>query len=94
MGAMLRKLSYFVIILSKGGAPMITENDVIKAIVECADEKGNVDYYEVANKLSVDMKTLDEINVSLKNSKVAIFELGQIRITEETMRIYNNLTNG
>lgn len=70
---------------------MITNEDVLKAIVECADENGDSDYYAVAKKLSIDMKTLDKIITALKPSHVANFELAKIKITDVTISIYNEL---
>lgn len=70
---------------------MITNEDVLKAIVECAGENGDSDYYAVAAKLSVDMQTLDKIITDLKPSHVANFELARIKVTDITMRIYNEL---
>lgn len=71
---------------------MITNENVLKAIVECADENGDSDYYKVAGKLSVDMETLNKLVNRLKPSHVANFELAKIKITDVTMRIYNELT--
>lgn len=70
---------------------MITNEDVLKAIVECADEDGNSDYHAVAAKLSVDMQTLDKIITDLKPSHVANFELAKIKVTDITMCIYNEI---
>lgn len=72
---------------------MITNDDVLKAIVECADENNQSDYYAVAEKLSVDMQTLDKIITELRPSHVADFELARIKVTDITMRIYNELAS-
>ena len=66
---------------------MITNEDVLKAIVECADENGGSDYYAVDKRLSIDTKTLDKIITALKPFHVANFELAKIKIMDVTISI-------
>lgn len=71
---------------------MITNDDVLKAIVECADENNQSDYYVVANKLRIDDLSLMPFTKSLLNKGYIQADLDKIYVTPLTISIYNDLT--
>ncbi len=72
---------------------MISENDVIKAIVECANEKGECDPQDVINYLRVGALDLLPIFRSLKRKGYIGEDLTFLYVTEETLKIYNLITH-
>lgn len=70
---------------------MINNEDVLKAIVECADENNQSDYYVVANKLGIDDLSLVPFTKSLISKGCIQADLSKIYVTPLTISIYNDL---
>lgn len=71
---------------------MITENDVIKAIVECKKSDNTTNYIDVCRKLNIDDLTLFPFVNSLKEKGYIQSDLSQIYVTSLTMSLYENLS--
>ncbi len=68
---------------------MISENDVVKVIVECANEKGECDPKDVMNYLQVGDLELLPIIRSLKRKEYIAEDLTFFYVTKRTLEIYS-----
>lgn len=70
---------------------MITEQDVIKAIVKCKKENGRTNHYDVMKELSIDDITLLKFNRTLTEKGYITTTMEDISITSLGMSAYNEL---
>lgn len=67
---------------------MLSEDDVLIAIVECKRLDNTTDYYEVANKLGVDLTELHPYFIYLKEKGYIQSDISQIYVTSITVSKY------
>lgn len=70
---------------------MVTEEDVIKAIVQCKKEDNSSDYFDVCNELNIDDLMLINFIKSLNAKGYIHSDLEKIYVTSTTMSVYNKI---
>ena len=70
---------------------MITEGDVLKAIVDCKNQNGRTDYRDIINKLDVDDVSLLPFLKELNRKGYIAQTLEDVAITDLGLAAYNEL---